>query len=191
MPRFAIALILFLFSQSAYSVTITQIESYLNSLHNVTADFVQIDTKGQQQQGKFFLSRPGKMRWQYETPRRTLLIINDKSLIYYDQQLDQVSYFKNKEDHLSWLTGKTINLGKLNAKLEQAGKDLYLTIPKTKQRGEIRLIFSKSNLKLIGFEMMEDGKDHLLINFMNLKESAAIDEKLFQFHSKERSRQSK
>ena len=86
-----------------------KIEDYLNSLKNVTADFVQTDNQDNQQKGKFFLSRPGKMRWQYEFPKKVLLIINHDKLIHFDQQLDQVSYFKNKDDFLTLLTQPKID----------------------------------------------------------------------------------
>ena len=46
---------------------LSQIELYLNNIKNLSAKFVQETSDGNIAEGKFFLSRPGKMRIEYET----------------------------------------------------------------------------------------------------------------------------
>lgn len=169
---------------SANAASLQDIQNYLNSLHNVTADFVQIDATGQQQSGKFFLSRPGKMRWQYEKPKQTLLIMNHKTLIYYDQQLDQVSYFKNQEDHLALLVSKEIDLFKMGAKLEQGKDEIYVKLPASKNTGSIKMIFSKAKMVLLGFEVVDINKNMLLVSFMNFKVATSLSSQLFELRRK-------
>ena len=41
-----------------------QIESYLNSLKHIVAKFTQVDSNENMQKGNFFLSRPGRLKWE-------------------------------------------------------------------------------------------------------------------------------
>lgn len=176
------------FTTQAYaSSDLSEIETYLNSLHNITADFVQTDPQGRQQMGKFFLSRPGKMRWQYETPKKLLLIINDKSLIHVDQQLDQVSYFKNNEEFLSLLTQKHIKFSGSDIKAEKlthSKNQSTLTISKKGYNGSIHLLFTRPVIALLGLEMTDELNKKIAIKFTNLKTPASLDPLLFTFKNK-------
>src|SRR5476649_722580 len=69
-----------------------KVQTYLNKLTTVQADFLQISPEGNESTGKFFLSRPGKMRWQYNPPVPVLIIVSGGILSYYDAELDQISH---------------------------------------------------------------------------------------------------
>lgn len=65
-----------------------RVENYLNSISTIVADFTQVAPDGTLASGKFYLKRPGKMRWQYEPPTPVLIILNDWHFIYYDYELE-------------------------------------------------------------------------------------------------------
>ncbi len=194
MTKVILSITLFFISITSLAVAndIAAIERYLNSLHNVTADFVQTDSQGKQQKGKFFLSRPGKMRWQYEIPKKILIIINNKNLIHFDQQLDQVSYFKNKDYFFSLLAKKHIKLTSedlLVSNIIQQAKKTLLTIRKKNQLGEaVTIVFSQVKLKLIGLKIIDGANNHVAIEFSNLHEVPSLDSKLFILHNHKISR---
>src|SRR5271170_2918938 len=92
----AILLALFLFSFPCLAETQDEIagkvEDYLNGIKTMQADFLQIAPSGDESTGKFYLSRPGKIRWEYESPSRILIIVSGSLVSYYDYGLNQVSY---------------------------------------------------------------------------------------------------
>ncbi|MDE2029622.1 MAG: outer membrane lipoprotein carrier protein LolA [Alphaproteobacteria bacterium] len=51
-----------------------RIETYLNGLHNIEADFIQVDDSGGMLRGKIDISRPGKMRVTYAPPDKDFII---------------------------------------------------------------------------------------------------------------------
>ena len=178
--------ILILLANFAIADEIQQIDSYLNSLKDVTADFIQTDDQDNQQKGKFFLSRPGKMRWQYEFPKKLLLIINNDKLIYFDQQLDQVSYFKNKDDFLALLAQPKIDFSSSKIIVDKPlrrGKVVCLTLHKKDYPGKIVLMFNKSITSLIGLEIIDEANQKVNIEFSNFKKTESLDKRLFTFHS--------
>lgn len=67
-------------------------ENYLNNLKTLSGDFTQINSKGQQAEGKIQISRPGKMRLSYKPPSSLLIVADGKWLITKDTQADEVNY---------------------------------------------------------------------------------------------------
>ncbi len=76
----------------ANKATIQRVEEYLSSLTTIEADFVQSSSDGSVGEGKFYLQRPGKMRWQYAPPAPILIVSSGSELVYYDKELEQVTY---------------------------------------------------------------------------------------------------
>src|SRR4029079_11503560 len=54
---------------------VARIEQYLNSIRTMRSRFVQVGSDGTAR-GTFYLSRPGKLRLEYESPVTILLIAN-------------------------------------------------------------------------------------------------------------------
>ncbi len=72
--------------------TIDRLAGYLSGLSTIVSDFTQVAPDGSLSSGKFYLKRPGRMRWQYNPPTPILMIANGKEFVYYDYELEQVSY---------------------------------------------------------------------------------------------------
>ena len=53
---------------------LARIEAYLNNLHSISADFLQVDEQGNMMRGKIAIQRPGKMRVTYEEPNKDFII---------------------------------------------------------------------------------------------------------------------
>ena len=72
---------------------ITRVETYLNGLRTMSARFLQVADNGATAQGQFYLSRPGKLRLEYDPPVPILLVSEDRGfLIHYDKNLRSVAY---------------------------------------------------------------------------------------------------
>lgn len=85
------------------SVGETYLENFLANTKSFEANFQQTlrTHKGevlQQTQGVFYLSRPGKFRWNYQTPYEQEIISDGKRLWVYDVDLQQVTVQKQNEN---------------------------------------------------------------------------------------------
>jgi outer membrane lipoprotein-sorting protein len=78
-------------SNPADQALISQVEAYLNGLSALTANFLQVAADGSTRTGKAWLQRPGKMRFEYDSPDPQLLVAGFGLLVYHDPQLDQTT----------------------------------------------------------------------------------------------------
>lgn len=71
------------------SETLRRVEAYLQSLTTVQARFVQHSEAGGFAQGTFYLSRPGRMRIEYDPPIPFLYVADGFWLTFWDDELKQ------------------------------------------------------------------------------------------------------
>ena len=63
------------------------ISAKLAGMRTMNGEFVQFDPNQQQRQGKFFIARPGKVRFQYDPPATIQVIADGKSVLVFDKKL--------------------------------------------------------------------------------------------------------
>ena len=63
--------------------TIVRVQDYLSGLTTITSEFIQVAPDGKLSSGKFFLERPGRMRWQYNPPTPILMVANGSDMGFY------------------------------------------------------------------------------------------------------------
>lgn len=80
------------------SPDLAMVQSHITSVHSMTANFVQTDSKGQTLSGTLQLQRPGKIRFQYGNGVNMVLVGDGKTLTFVDYDVGQ----KNK-----WPINKT------------------------------------------------------------------------------------
>ena len=71
--------------------TVSQAERYLNDIKTLQARFIQESSNGGVAQGRIYLSRPGKLRFEYDPPTPILIVSSGLVVTYYDRELEQVS----------------------------------------------------------------------------------------------------
>lgn len=71
--------------------TLARVEQYLNSVHTLQSKFIQVAPNGHQTTGTFYLSRPGKMRLEYDPPVKDFVVADGAFLFYWDGEMRQQS----------------------------------------------------------------------------------------------------
>jgi outer membrane lipoprotein-sorting protein len=90
---------------------IERIEGYLNDLDTARARVVQINPDGTRATGTLYLSRPERLRLEYDRPSRVLIVAKDGQLVYHDPKLNQLSYLRVNSTPLAFLLTDEIRLG--------------------------------------------------------------------------------
>lgn len=179
-----------------YKQYLKQAEDYLNSFSNVTASFQQTtNVSSEKATGKIYISKPGKVRWEYDTPKKVQLIINEKDLVYYDKTLDQASYIATPKSAIDALLKNNIKLDK-DFKLVELFEDvnkIFITIsPKEYIKNldetegqEVTLVFNKAPFFLSDILRKEAEGVYIKVQLDKLtKLDTKLDDKLFVFENK-------
>jgi outer membrane lipoprotein-sorting protein len=67
---------------------VRRVETYFNQLTNVKGLFVQTSADGKRERGKFYISRPGRFRFEFNRPSRVVIISDGKYVAIQDRDLN-------------------------------------------------------------------------------------------------------
>lgn len=165
---------------------IARVEAYLSGIHSISADFDQVSTDGGLSRGKFYLKRPGKMRWQYSPPTPILIVSDGKTVTYYDAELDQISYIGADETLAGFLAQKDIRFNSPTTRLTafdaHDGVIRVTLVQKEKpDDGSLTLEFSDKPLEIKQM-IIEDATGHAVhVRLQHAKFGTPLADKLFTF----------
>lgn len=87
---------------------ITRAQSYLQSLTTGSGRFQQTDFKGRVTQGDWWLSRPGKIRFEYDAPYSMIVVADGKRVNMWDPRLKSFDQYPLELTPLSLFLSKNI-----------------------------------------------------------------------------------
>jgi outer membrane lipoprotein carrier protein len=168
------------------------VHAFFNDLHTLEADFHQqvLTSEGRLQQesdGHVWILRPGRFRWNYQTPYKQQLVADGRRLWSYDEDLAQVSV--QPMDKVFSATPAMLLSG--NEPLEKVfrmqeqpaddGRQHVLLTPKSDDSSviEVHLFFVKGELSRI--VARDNFGNTTSFTFSGVIRNAAVDENIFHF----------
>lgn len=187
-----VCLLVFLATPVFADTPVQQLKSFLHASSSLSADFRQVtlNKNGQATQnstGKFYLSRPGKFRWQYSKPFNQEIVSNGGKVWIYDADLEQVTS-KQLDDSLGstpalLLTGQVDVESKfrLEEQGETEGMSWVRLSPKNEETGFKYVLIGLQNGHLGGMELSDNFGQLTRIYFSNIQINPNLNPNLFVF----------
>jgi outer membrane lipoprotein-sorting protein len=144
-----------------HKIELTKIADYLNNIKFLSSDFIQTSPEGDINYGQFYLSRPGKMRIEYDDEIPILIIVNGSVLSYIDLELEETSNFSTGSTPASFLTRKNISFDAKDVEFLDFiddGQRYVVSLQKKnrKEAGIFYLIFNKNPIEFIKMRVKND-----------------------------------
>jgi outer membrane lipoprotein-sorting protein len=95
---------------SAQRASLDRINSYFNSVTNLVGKFVQVGPDGSRSEGKLYILKPGKVRFEYDPPSPIELIADGSSVAVRDRTLATQDIYPLSQTPLRFLLTEKINL---------------------------------------------------------------------------------
>jgi outer membrane lipoprotein-sorting protein len=173
-----------------------EVDSYLGKFKTMQSRFTQYsnsDKLGGISEGMLYIKRPHKSRWEYAVPSPAILFINADELVFYDADVEQVSYDDVPETPLSLLLSD--NFSVLSSQIQIVGIEnnstqLILTLADKKhihEKQQVRefqsltLFFKKNPLTLARAEATNADNLSTSITFTGIRFDEPLDDALFVF----------
>ena len=163
---------------------IKKIENYLNKLNNISSNFIQINSDGLKVKGKLFLSKPGKLRIEYEKKENPLIIADGKWLHYFDMELNEIQSVTIEKSPAWILLKKKVNLKK-DFKIETLNKKnnktfITLSGEDLENIKTIKLIFLNKPLTLKGWMIIDSNEIQTTVSLLKIKKINKFNSNTFQ-----------
>ena len=91
-------------------VLIDRVNMYLMSVQTMIGDFVQVAPDGRRSEGKIYLQKPGRIRFEYNPPSPIELVADGNSVVIRDRKLDTQDLYPLSQTPLRFLLADRIDL---------------------------------------------------------------------------------
>ncbi len=89
---------------------LSDVSRKLSGVSTMNGEFVQFDPNGEQRQGKFFIARPGRVRFQYDPPATVSVVADGKSVLVFDKKLQTYDIWPLSQTPLRLLLDSRLDL---------------------------------------------------------------------------------
>lgn len=168
---------------NAASDAAQKIADHFSSVSTMTGEFVQFGPKGEQTGGKFYLQRPGKVRFNYEAPSAYRVISDGKSVAIDNSKLNTMDLYPLSKTPLKLLLDTRIDLSGTKVKSVKEDEDLttiQLADKSVFGNSTITMMFDPKSYELRQWTITDSqGKDTTIMIF-NVKQGVKIDPATFE-----------
>ena len=184
--KFQIFIVLFTSASilSADPYLLEKLSEYLTNLKFLKATFLQVNSDGSKSSGSILVKRPGRMRFDYDKPDNTLVLVAAGALAIFDPKGDKEPMtYPVRNNPISLLLKSEIDL--INSGMvSNYKKDLeeaVLTIkdPTKPKRGSVELLFLGEQPELKKFTLKNENGTSTSILLENMEYPNNINDTLF------------
>ncbi len=169
---------------TAEKLSLSQLSAYLNKLTTAQGGFTQINADGSTSTGTIYIKRPGRIRFEYSPPEKTLVLASANTVAIFDGKSNQPpEQYPLKRTPLGIVLQKNVNLGRAKMVVGHISDGTTTTViaqdPENPEYGQIRLMFTANPVELRQWVIVDGtgGETTLVLN--DLAEGMKLPARLF------------
>jgi outer membrane lipoprotein-sorting protein len=167
----------------AASPAAQKIATHFSSVQTMTGDFVQFGPKGEQTGGKFFIERPGKIRFNYEKPSPIRVVADGTSVVINNKKLDTWDIYSLNKTPLKLLLSENIDLSDGKVKNVKEEDDLTTIVLGDKSifgDSKISMMFDPKSSDLRQWTITDAKGLDTTVMIFNVRQGDKIDPAVFK-----------
>lgn len=163
---------------------IDRVNVYLMSVQNLVGDFVQVGPDGRRSEGKFYLQKPGRVRFEYKPPSPVELVSDGNSLVVRDRKLETQDLYPLSQTPLRFLLADRVDLLKETNVTAVSADDTFISLGMEEKQTlggthKVLLMFSVKDMQLKQWTITDPQGFDTTVALYNLDPTQKIDPSMF------------
>lgn len=168
----------------AAPIPLADLSSYLNGLSTVVSDFTQVNADGTIATGKLYIRRPGRVRFEYAPPDKSLVIAGGQQVAIFDGKSNQPpEQYPLRRTPLNLILAANVNLGQARMVVGHREVDNTTRVlaqdPDNPEYGTIELVFTRNPIELRQWIITDDVGNQTTVILGDMKKGGALSPSLF------------
>ena len=182
-------------SGSDADAAIKKADDFLSTATTMVGDFVQNGADGRQSEGKIYIQKPGRLRFEYAAPASLEVVADGSNVVVHDRRLKTSDSYSIGRTPLKFLLQDKIDLKSDTQildvqKITNPDRVMILLDDRTTFGGtsRIRLIFDAKTFELLQWQVRDPQGYETLVTLYNIDLNQKPDPKLFKISTSDQSR---
>ncbi|MEM0929814.1 MAG: outer membrane lipoprotein carrier protein LolA [Pseudomonadota bacterium] len=155
----------------------------LDAISNLEAKFTQVAPSGNVSTGTLFLSRPGRLRFEYDEPNPQLIVATGGLVYVHDAELETTDSYPVGQTPLRFLLASELDLNSaevLAVEENRHGLRIDLAAKDKDLQGQLSLFFHMEPIILSGWSFHDPRGNLTVISLEDVEERRRLPQKLFK-----------
>jgi len=179
---------------AAEKISLAALSDYLNGLTTAEADFTQVNADGSISAGKLYIHRPGRVRFEYAPPDRSLVIAGGQQVAIFDAKSNQPpEQYPLKRTPLNLILAANIDLGRAKMVVGHSEDGTSTRVraqdPEHPEYGSIELVFTANPVELRQWVITDDLGAQTTVILGEMQKGGKLGASLFDITSETQKRQ--
>jgi outer membrane lipoprotein-sorting protein len=163
---------------------IDRVNVYLMSVQTLVGDFVQIGPDGRRSDGKIYLQKPGRIRFEYNPPSPIELVADGNSVVVRDRKLETQDLYPLSQTPLRFLLADRIDLLRDTNLVGVYADDVFVTVVIEERQilagtHKVMLMFGAQDYQLRQWTVTDPQGFDTTVALANLDSSKKLDPSMF------------
>jgi outer membrane lipoprotein-sorting protein len=164
---------------------IDRVNNYLSNMQVLSGKFVQVGPDGGRTQGGFYISKPGKVRFEYDDPSPIELIADGQSVVVRDRRLATQDVYPLSQTPLRFLLADHVDLMKDATLTAVYADDVFITVVVEEKNGivgtsRLMMMFAAKDMQLKQWTVTDPQGYDTTVAVYNLDTSRRPDPDMFK-----------
>ena len=162
---------------------VARLEAYLESVDTLNGEFTQVSPSGAISTGRFYIRRPGLLRFEYDPPTPLLIVANGGMVYVRDEALETTDSYPLGRTPLKFLLRKKVDLEDATVVGVDRGVDtLAVTFASDEDEteGELTVIVSAPEMRLVRWIVRDIQNGITVVTLDNVKSGERLANRLFR-----------
>lgn len=164
---------------------VERVNNYLSGVQTLTGKFVQVGPDGGRTQGEFYISKPGRVRFEYDDPSPIELIADGSSVVVRDRRLATQDVYPLSQTPLRFLLADHVDLAKDTHLISVYADDTFVTVVVEEKNGivgtsRLMIMFSAKDMQLKQWTVTDPQGYDTTVAVYNLDTSKRPDPSMFK-----------
>jgi outer membrane lipoprotein-sorting protein len=164
------------------SAAAQRIADHFSSIRTMAGEFVQFDPRGRQTGGKFYIQRPGKIRFNYDGGSGFRVISDGSSVVLENPRMKTMDLYPLSKTPLKLLLAERIDLSgnRVRSVREEDDQTVIQLVDKSAfGNARITLKFDPSSYELKEWTITDAQGKNTTVMIFNVQQGVKLDQKLF------------
>jgi outer membrane lipoprotein-sorting protein len=167
-------------------IPLGELSRYLNAMTTATATFSQINADGSISTGRIFIKRPGRVRFEYDPPDRSLVLASGGQVAIFDAKSNQPpEQYPLRRTPLNLILAENVDLGRARMVIDHRSDGTSTRVlaqdPDNPEYGTIELVFTAEPVELRQWVITDDLGQQTTVVLGDLAKGGEVRSSLFNF----------
>jgi outer membrane lipoprotein-sorting protein len=173
---------------AADAIPLATLSQYLNSLTSAESRFTQTNADGSKSGGVLYIKRPGRARFEYDAPMKSLVLAGSGSVAIFDEKSNEPpEQYPLRRTPLNLILAENVNLGQAKMVIGHGEVDGTTRVvaqdPKNPEYGTIEMVFAANPTRLLSWIITDDAGNETYVQLEGLTTGVDLPTRLFDIRA--------